>query len=699
MELKNKLEINKALIEAFQYHKKNNFKDAENIYQKILKNNPKHFETIFYLGTLYSQLKKYDLAEPLFQKAILINPSFKDTYQNLGFMYQQLGDYQKAKKYYEKLIQIDPENIKVYYILGVIYQKLGIIEKAKDYFKKVIKIDPNYIDAHNNLGICYQQSESYLNAINSYIDALRVNPNYIISLNNLSLVLKSIKFTNLQNNDLLKIKKIFLFLFKKNNINHSEIFNNAKLFLFNEEEKKYIKKTIYSKSKLLNNEIIKEKCEDEFFHLLLQKSLVIDKFLENLLIKIRFELIYFFKKKNIKLIKKYKKFFISLAEQCWLNEYIYYQTAEEVKFIDELKKKLENNNQVNEEEIIILSCYFPLYKSNIITKKILNYKSSNDLFNNLILIQVKEPLNEIRLKNSIKSLNKISDSVSKKVRDQYEDNPYPRWKYCYQYMPENFITILNNEIEPNKVKYDNKFIKPEVLIAGCGTGNHLIHASKYKNAKITGIDLSLSSLAYAKRKIEELSLNNIDIIHADILDLKNLNKEFDIIESVGTIHHMKDPVEGLKILLQILKPHGYLKIGLYSELARDYVVKSRELIKKKQFNNNIEDIRECRKLIFNEKDNSIIQNITKRADFYSTSNVRDLIFHVQEHRFTIPEISKIIKNLDLEFLGFNNSLIKSKFLKSNSRDKILSLKDWDLFENKNPTTFVGMYQFWVKKII
>ena len=304
MELKNNQEIKKALIEAFQNHKKNNFKDAENIYQKILKNNPEHFETIFYLGTLYSQLKKHDLAEPLFQKAILINPSFKDTYQNLGFMYQQQGDYQKAKECYEKLIQIDPKNIKVYYILGIIYQKLGIIEKAKDYFKKVIKIDPNYIDAHNNLGTCYQQSENYLNAINSYINALKVNPNYIISLNNLSLVLKSIKFTNLQNNDLIKIKKLFLFLFKKNNINHTELFNNAKLFLFNEEEKKYIKKIICSEHELLSNKIIKEKCEDEFFHLLLQKSLVIDKFLENLLTKMRYELIYFFKKKKYRINKE-----------------------------------------------------------------------------------------------------------------------------------------------------------------------------------------------------------------------------------------------------------------------------------------------------------------------------------------------------------------------------------------------------------
>ena len=62
------------------------------------------------------------------------------------------------------------------------------------------------------------------------------------------------------------------------------------------------------------------------------------------------------------------------------------------------------------------------------------------------------------------------------------------------------------------------------------------------------IDLSLKSLSFAKRKSQEIGLKNIKYIQADILDLKNLNKSFDVIESVGVLHHMKDPMIGWKIL-------------------------------------------------------------------------------------------------------------------------------------------------------
>ena len=68
--------------------------------------------------------------------------------------------------------------------------------------------------------------------------------------------------------------------------------------------------------------------------------------------------------------------------------------------------------------------------------------------------------------------------------------------------------------------------------------------------------------------------------------------------------------------------------------------------------------------------------------------VRDLLFHVQTHLFTIPEISKILKDLNLEFLGFVHPLLKSKF----------SLNQWNKFEINNPDTFFNMYQFWVRKI-
>ena len=202
-----------------------------------------------------------------------------------------------------------------------------------------------------------------------------------------------------------------------------------------------------------------------------------------------------------------------------------------------------------------------------------------------------------------------------------------------------------------------------------------------------------------REKTEELGYKNIEYLHADILQLKNLNKKFDVIESVGTLHHMKDPIAGLKILQDILEPHGFLKLGLYSEISRQHIVKAREFIKKKKFKNTIEDIRNCRESIVKENDDPLLQKIFHSKDFYSTSMARDLMFHVQEHRFTIPEISKMLKNLNLEFLGFMNPSIKTKFSKFFPNDKKnISLDNWNQFEISNPDTFARMYHFWVRKI-
>ena len=52
-------------------------------------------------------------------------------------------------------------------------------------------------------------------------------------------------------------------------------------------------------------------------------------------------------------------------------------------------------------------------------------------------------------------------------------------------------------------------------------------------------------------------------MQADILDLGKLKKQFDIIESAGVLHHMKDPMAGWQVLTDRLKLGGLMKIGLY----------------------------------------------------------------------------------------------------------------------------------------
>lgn len=430
---------------------------------------------------------------------------------------------------------------------------------------------------------------------------------------------------------------------------------------------------------------------------MLRKSLIVDHFFENILTKLRYKILFVLTDSGEDTLGEYFDFIISVAEQCFLNEHVFAQSKKEVDYINKLKNEIKNNNKINELAIAILGCYIPLYTSESVANKLSKYKSKNLLFNDLIDMQIKEPLKEKELANSIKSIGKIYDKVSLKVRDQYEKNPYPRWRFTYPNLPTHFLNIFTKQIKPNEIIIDNKFDNPNVLIAGCGTGKHICIAANYLNANILGIDLSIASLAFAKRKVEELGLKNIEFLQADILQLNNLNKKFDVIECVGVLHHMKDHVKGLKILLDLLEPHGLLLIGLYSEKARQDIIKAKEFAKKNKFENSITGIRSFREAIFKEKMDLLLQRVSKGKDFYSTSSVKDLIFHVQERCFTLPQIFKILENLNLEFLGFYDSKVKNKYSKLFSNDKKnTSLNNWNQFEINNPDTFLGMYQFWVR---
>ena len=79
--------------------------------------------------------------------------------------------------------------------------------------------------------------------------------------------------------------------------------------------------------------------------------------------------------------------------------------------IDNLKTKIEQDKNINEIEISILGCYLPLNVSKIITYKLLNYSSMNKSFNDLIQIQIKDPLKEEEIKKSINSLARYKTHI------------------------------------------------------------------------------------------------------------------------------------------------------------------------------------------------------------------------------------------------------------------------------------------------
>ena len=95
-----------------------------------------------------------------------------------------------------------------------------------------------------------------------------------------------------------------------------------------------------------------------------------------------------------------------------------------------------------------------------------------------------------------------------------------------------------------------------------------------------------------------------------------------------------------------------MRVGLYSELARRHVVRARELIAASGFRPTPAGIRACRAAILARQDDPLLARVARGEDFYSLSGCRDLIFHVQEARFTLPRIAELLAELGLEFIGF-----------------------------------------------
>jgi SAM-dependent methyltransferase len=243
-------------------------------------------------------------------------------------------------------------------------------------------------------------------------------------------------------------------------------------------------------------------------------------------------------------------------------------------------------------------------------------------------------------------------------------------------------------------------LNPEILIAGCGTGQHPIGTSQiFKGGKILAVDLSITSLAYAKRKTVELDIQSVDYAQADLLKLASISRTFDVIESLGVLHHLENPFEGWEVLLSLLRPHGLMKLGFYSKLARRDIVRVRNLISNAGIGSTSQEIRGYRKNLLGLKDSENYGFATSISDFFSTSACRDLLFHVQEHRVDLKLLSDFLKDHNLNFLGFDidNSVIRSYKNRFSNDPSTTNLNQWQIYEEENPNTFIGMYQFWIQK--
>ena len=619
----------------------------------------------------------------------------------------QKGQYDLAENLAKTISQKYPNHQFGWKVLGAVFKQTGRLQDSLIANQKAVEISPNDAEAHSNLGITLQELGRLEEALTTVIKSIKIKPTFVAKRLFVQITKKiDVKIWNQslagivinaliepwgRPSDLMSIACRLLKVDKE----FVRVLNQSVEYTSQARDKVSFLSSI-SKKEFNASSLLQE---------MLSSSPIPDAEIERFLTLLRHHLLKVAPSETMKEAdtEALTPLYCSLAKQCFINEYVYFQTAEEIdlahQLLNRLIKALEEGGSVSADFVRAVACYFPLYSVEG-AEKLLHQQWSDDV-KSVLEQQIEEPLTELNLRASIGVITSIENKVSLAVQSQYEENPYPRW---VRLPKDSSKKSLNNYIQskfslsPFRRLVDDR--NPEILIAGCGTGQHSIGTlQSIKGARILAVDLSMASLAYAKRKTSELDIEFIEYAQADLLKLSSLGRTFDVIESSGVLHHLENPFEGWEVLLSLLRPHGLMRLGFYSELARRDIVRVRNLISKEGIGSTSQEIRGYRKNLLGLKDSENYGFATSSSDFFSTSACRDLLFHVQEHRMNLKIFADFFKDHDLNFLGFeiDSSVMRAYKNRFPNDPAATNLDQWRIYEEENPDTFIGMYQFWTQK--
>ncbi|MCK5617043.1 tetratricopeptide repeat protein, partial [Candidatus Pacearchaeota archaeon] len=736
---KDKKNADKWLLLAGIYSYKQDMPKVEECCQKALALQPQHVNAHYNLAVAQQMQGDLTGAEQGYNTVIQLNKQHANAYAGLAQVLRMQNRFNEAIKHQQQALILMPDNPQFHYQIAALYQNNQQTELAKQHLNKTLKLAPNHPEALNNLGSLHHTLEELDQAMQCFNKALQIQPKNAQLHYNLSQCYW--QQTNIEQAFLFALSALQLQeerpLFRQNFIQALAVIPeipNAPEVIHQIEQSYNVEgvgwqnllapslviirqNTIFSQLRTAaitdNYDAIYQELETKKLNSLLTNELLLNCLThtvitieqeEKLFTLLRRALLQFAISKNYKIDNNLIMFMAALACQCFNNEYAFAQTDNEIEQLDNLTtnlQKFDNKTLSKEDQVIvtILAMYQPL---SAITQlqttsfnKVTHHSKQWDL---LIERQITQPREELTIKKSIKTLTQIENKTSQAVQEQYEDSPYPRWLSINLTKPRNYRQILQGLFPHFKAPIfpDSPL---ELLIAGCGTGSHaVITSTRFSGTNVLAIDLSRQSIAYAQRMANRNKINNLRFAHADILGLKNMDKHFHIIESIGVLHHMKKPEDGLKVLRNLLHTNGLINLGFYSTIARRYITQAREHFKETKPTTT--NIRNARQEILALPKNNPLRTITGIRDFYSLSECRDLIFHTQEHCYTISEIKELITSCGLKFIGFElpSPSIKKQYNNSYPKDTQLNnLDNWEKFEEDNPDTFIGMYTFWCQR--
>ena len=720
------------LLRAGVAHRQQDYRRSVALLTSLIHRRPNFADAYFNLALSFGAQGQTADAEARYRDTLRLRPDFTDAWTNLGNLLRGAGRFEEAEACHRSAVDRAPDSPRVRLNLASTLKSMGRLSDAEAECREALGRDPDLPEAHNNLGNVLVALGRLDEATREFEEALRGRPEDPDVECNLALALKlagrvgdaigharnafqrrADRRSASMLADCLKVARfevatpdleadLAAFLEVPSTDPSDLVPAIASALRGNAGLAPLLRATAEPSCELhVGGEILAAAVValgNPLLLRLMSLTVVFDPHFEQGFTRARAALLF-----NPALRRRVPPAFLTaLAHQCFLVEYVYAESEAEAETVAvlsrEIARTLESGQALAPEPVAVLACYRQLGGESFAAQ--LQGRPELAPIDTVITRQVIEPMEEQRIAATLPVLSKVEDAVSRRVQAQYEEHPYPRWRKAGLPEPIPFARAIRELFPSAAIGPALDTVSPRILVAGCGTGKHAILTGlRYEGSRVTAVDLSGASLAYGVRQAHALDVRNIEFLQGDILDLGGIEPGFDLVESFGVLHHMRDPIAGWRLLANLLKPGGLMMIGLYSEIARKPVVEARRLITERGYPATLAGIRRFRGDL-RHSDSTLRTALEQSVDFYSASGCRDLLFHIEEHRFTLPQIETSVLALGLEFVGFelHDATVLTGYRARFPEDATArSLANWDTFEREQPDTFSEAYKFWLRK--
>jgi len=239
--------------------------------------------------------------------------------------------------------------------------------------------------------------------------------------------------------------------------------------------------------------------------------------------------------------------------------------------------------------------------------------------------------------------------MSNPVQAHYQRYPYPHYpliasvRRCdtYALNLHALWARFNRTLPPPEAK--------KILIAGSGTFAPYPWSVANPDVQITALDLSARSLRRARWHCILHGRRNIEFRCGDLSNQDVIADKFGLIDSFGVLHHLDDPLAGLKSLEKHLVPGGILRIMIYSRYAR----REEESIRRAFRLLGIDSPRSAHRLLRNAVAGSRLASyVATSGEAATVAGLADALLHPRVHTYRIDDLLSMIAQTGLELLLF-----------------------------------------------